>query len=296
MVKTGPNAQPQQLLKIWKEETVFLPFQEIVEEAKKEPYNLQKRTVINYLNFLVKKEVLEKHADTDRKTYYKPVNRVDVLKETLKGQIESEKAGSFERLFAELGRAWKRDREKPEEIVRSEEEDYRKKQDAISKPGSARDNWVKAETMQKILEIESKMGVIGDSEFVVTGGLEFFLYNQFTKNAEEAFENPWNVLDTSEKLKKAFIDILVSHLIHDIAFDSDMIHDSSKEERANATKDFLKKLRSKELWAQVEAEATKILDDMLKDGTVEIKPVYLFKFKDKQKALETLARAHMGYP
>jgi predicted transcriptional regulator len=93
MVKPGPKTQLRQLLRLWKdqedqEKFTSLPFQEIVEKAQKKPYNLQKRTVINYLNWLVENKDLEKQVDSNRKTYYKPSNDTVVFREIAKNCIE----------------------------------------------------------------------------------------------------------------------------------------------------------------------------------------------------------------
>jgi len=80
----------EQLLTFWKKCNMTLSFSDIVESA--ESKGITKRTVINYLNRLVKEGVLEKIVDADRNTYYrltKTPNAYDKwLKAHIKGSIE----------------------------------------------------------------------------------------------------------------------------------------------------------------------------------------------------------------
>ncbi len=72
-VKRGPKSNPEKLLTIWRNNfTKPLPFHYILNEGEKIGYT--KRTVINYLNQLVRNGVLEKIVDVNRNTFYKPLN------------------------------------------------------------------------------------------------------------------------------------------------------------------------------------------------------------------------------
>ncbi|MEM3798372.1 MAG: hypothetical protein QXY74_08090 [Candidatus Bathyarchaeia archaeon] len=87
MAKRGRKSDYKRLLALWsKNPTKPLPFTYIQAEAQKMGYT--KRTVINYLNQLVREKLLEKIVDTNRNTFYKPRNTSEVLRHFLINQIQ----------------------------------------------------------------------------------------------------------------------------------------------------------------------------------------------------------------
>jgi len=88
MAKSGPQSREDELLKLWRNmENETLSFKQIVEAAKL--LGFEKRTVINYLNKLVKKNVLEKIVDINRNTYYRVINLAKLNKVLVKDSVES---------------------------------------------------------------------------------------------------------------------------------------------------------------------------------------------------------------
>ena len=85
----------ENLLQIWEsyvladpeEKEEELPFPTIVERAERK-LGIKKRTVINYLNELIKNEILEKRVDEKRNTFYKPIRQGQVTKAVIKEKID----------------------------------------------------------------------------------------------------------------------------------------------------------------------------------------------------------------
>lgn len=88
MVKRGAKSDYKRLLALWRENPQKpLAFNQILNEAKNWGYT--KRTVINYVNQLVREKFLEKTVDINRNTFYKPTNPFEVKKEGLKEFVSS---------------------------------------------------------------------------------------------------------------------------------------------------------------------------------------------------------------
>jgi predicted transcriptional regulator len=88
MAKRGRKKDEFKLLILWeKGKDEEKPFSEIASLAK-EKLNLEKRTVINYLNALCKAKVLEKRVNSERRTFYKPKNKTEVDRALLKYLVE----------------------------------------------------------------------------------------------------------------------------------------------------------------------------------------------------------------
>jgi predicted transcriptional regulator len=97
MVRTGPKIHRKSLLKIWQNKQSPLSFPEIIELAHQR-LNLEKRTVINYLNYLVAEKILEKTVDSNRKTYYKPKDMKALSQAFLEDLTSSLNAKDLEKL------------------------------------------------------------------------------------------------------------------------------------------------------------------------------------------------------
>jgi len=85
-MKRGPKTFFDSILKFWRKNNMALPFSTIVEFAEAE--GISKRTLINYLNRLVKEGVLEKLVDENRNTYYRIAQNNASLVRWLKAQIK----------------------------------------------------------------------------------------------------------------------------------------------------------------------------------------------------------------
>jgi predicted transcriptional regulator len=89
MVKRGPKTTEQQLLQIWKnKENSEIPFHQIVSEAKQK-LQFEKRTVINYINVLIEKGILDRRVDNQRNTYYRVKNQLELQKLLFKESVDS---------------------------------------------------------------------------------------------------------------------------------------------------------------------------------------------------------------
>jgi len=88
-MRPGPEAQPKKLLTIWgRDRDIELSFSDLVSRAESK-LHLEKRTAINYANFLVKSGILEKRVDVNRKTYYKSKDKKELDKAILKAEIDN---------------------------------------------------------------------------------------------------------------------------------------------------------------------------------------------------------------
>lgn len=87
MIKRGPKKDERSLLVLWRNNQHQKTFNEIISLAKKE-LGLERRTTINYLNSLCKANILEKSVDIERRTYYKPKNKMELDKAILIRLIE----------------------------------------------------------------------------------------------------------------------------------------------------------------------------------------------------------------
>ena len=90
---------------------------------------------------------------------------------------------------------------------------------------------------------------------------------------KEAAINPWNILDTPEKLKEAFIDELTTRFYTHI-------------KRLNG---------EKETYEEMEKQVRRLVEELQKEGIIEITPIYLFKL-NKEKANKKQWEAKEGYP
>jgi Fe2+ or Zn2+ uptake regulation protein len=85
-MKRGPKTFFDSILKFWKKHNTALSFNTIAELAEEK--GISKRTLINYLNRLVKEGVLEKIVDENRNTYYRLAQTDASLTRWLKAQIK----------------------------------------------------------------------------------------------------------------------------------------------------------------------------------------------------------------
>jgi DNA-binding MarR family transcriptional regulator len=87
-MKRGPKTFFDSILNFWKKHSMALSFNEIAELAEEK--GISKRTLINYLNRLVKEGVLEKLVDENRNTYYRLAQTDASLRRWLKAQIKED--------------------------------------------------------------------------------------------------------------------------------------------------------------------------------------------------------------
>lgn len=87
-MKRGPRNNAKCLLTVWYlgDIDAELPYSLIVVRARQ--FGIQERTVINYLNLLVETKILEKSVNTKRNTFYKPLNKTEVMKAILRESID----------------------------------------------------------------------------------------------------------------------------------------------------------------------------------------------------------------
>jgi DNA-binding HxlR family transcriptional regulator len=159
------------------------------------------------------------------------------------------------------------DVEKGDSLMKQGYEDYR---EAISKPGVERKNWI----------IDTAIEDIRNTE---TNELPTFLAKSLSASFSEIgdiVKDPWNVLNSSSKPKEA----LVQRRTTDISITKGFNHDQQSFS-----------LPSKDEIKEAEVEVRKTIEEMLKEGIIEIAPIYLFKL-NKEKAKEAQLKAKKGYP
>jgi len=147
---------------------------------------------------------------------------------------------------------------------------YNEYKEAISKPGLGRKSWT----------IETAIIDIRNTE---TTELPNFLTKSLKVSLpeiENIRKDPWNVLNSPSKLKEA----LVQRLTERIAVTKGFNHD--QHTYLPPSKDEIR---------EAKAEVRKTIEEMLKDGIIEIAPLYLFKL-DKEKAKEAQSKAQKSYP
>jgi DNA-binding PadR family transcriptional regulator len=164
------------------------------------------------------------------------------------------KAVNWEKLLEDV--------KKGDSLMNQGYEDYR---EDISKPGPGRKNWT----------IETAIIDIRNTE---TTELPNFLTKSLPE-IENIRKDPWNVLNSRSKLKEA----LVQRLTERIAVTKGFNHD--QHTYLPPSKDEIK---------EAKAEVRKTIEEMLKDETISIEPIFLFRL-NKNKAKEAQSKAKKGY-
>jgi len=161
---------------------------------------------------------------------------------------------------------WEKEMKKAEYIDRLLEKGWDEFKKSISKPGNERKNWMIDEIIEKTRNIEkAKARGIPDIRKLIA--------EVFPQKMKEAAINPWNILDTPEKLKEAFIDELTTRFYTHI-------------KRLNG---------EKETYEEMEKQVRRLVEELQKEGIIEITPIYLFKL-NKEKANKKQWEAKEGYP
>lgn len=160
------------------------------------------------------------------------------------------------------------DVEKGDSLMKQGYDDHRK---AISKPGVERKNWI----------IDTAIDDIKNTETIeLPRSLAKVLSASYSEIDSGSGKEPWNVLNSSSKLKEALIQRLTQYIAITKGFNHDQLS------YLPPSKDEIK---------EAEAEVRKTLEEMLKEGIIEIAPIYLFKL-NKEKAKEAQSKAKKGYP
>ncbi|MGD0646301.1 MAG: hypothetical protein ABSA75_15520 [Candidatus Bathyarchaeia archaeon] len=166
---------------------------------------------------------------------------------------------------------WNKELSKFEEHDKLMREAWKQFKAAIAKPGLEQHNWLIDEMIENIRTIE-----LNDLPSFLAKSLEASM-----PEMKEITENPWAILDSSEKLLKAIIERFTSKIClkleHD-ENDSPVFTFSSDQQIMDSR-----------------AEVKRTLDEMLRDGLIEVVPLYLFKL-NKEKANKAQWKAREGYP
>jgi DNA-binding HxlR family transcriptional regulator len=147
---------------------------------------------------------------------------------------------------------------------------YDEYREAISNPGVKRKNWI----------IDTAIDDIRNTE---TNELPTFLAKSLSASfseIEDSVKDPWNVLSSPSKLKEALVQRLTLKISTTKGFDPD------QQSFSPLSKDEIK---------EVEVEVRKTIEEMLKNGTISIEPIFLFKL-NKDKAKKVQDEAKEGYP
>jgi DNA-binding HxlR family transcriptional regulator len=159
------------------------------------------------------------------------------------------------------------DVEKGDSAMKQGYDEYR---EAISNPGIKRKNRI----------IDTAIEDIRNTE---TNELPRFLAKSLNASLSEIgniVKDPWSVLSSPSKLKEALVQMLTS----DISITKGFNH--KQHSFSPLSKDEIK---------EVEVEVRKTIEEMLRQGIIEIAPIYLFRL-DKEKAKEAQSKAKKGYP
>lgn len=154
-------------------------------------------------------------------------------------------------------------------------ESWGKFKEAISKPGSDRQNWIIDETIERTCANE---GV-----FKKYLAKSFDMYILDVNDLEKFSENPWDKLDSCPKA----IDRLVEKFTWEICL-------KAKRDSQGNLVSFVKPSEAE--LSKTRVEIRQKIEEMEKDECIEIVPTYLFKIKDKAKALEAQRKARKDYP
>ena len=146
-------------------------------------------------------------------------------------------------------------------------ERWERLKEAISIPGVEQQNWIRAKTIEKIRATELSY-------------LPSFLANSLEMDLSEIKEviyNEWTTLNNPSKIFENFVEKLTTKICTSVK------HDEQGPQISILSEKIIQRTRG---------EVRKALDEMLKEGIMEIVPMYLFKLnKEKAKAAHQKAKA-----
>lgn len=165
---------------------------------------------------------------------------------------------------------WEEELAQYDEHDRLMKEGYDRFKEAVSKSGPEQQNWI----------IDTAIDHIRNTE---TNELPTFLAKSLSASFSEIgdiVKDPWNVLNSSSKLKETLVQRLTSHISITKGFDhvQQSFSPPSKDEKKEA-----------------EVEVRRTIEEMLKDGTISIEPIFLFRL-NRDKANRVQWKAREGYP
>lgn len=155
-------------------------------------------------------------------------------------------------------------------------ESWGKFKEAISKPGPDRQNWIIDETIERTHTNEMAF------QKYLAQSFDMYILDLYG-DLEKFADNPWDKLDSRSKA----IDRLVEKFTWEIFL-------KAKRDGQGNLISFTKPSEAELLKTRVEIR--KKIEEMEKDEYIEVVPTYLFKIKDKAKALEAQRKARECYP
>jgi hypothetical protein len=156
-------------------------------------------------------------------------------------------------------------------------ESWKKFREAIGIPGSDRQNWIIDETIER-----TRANEMAFKKYLAQS---FDMYILDVIDLEKFADNPWNKLDSRSKA----IDMLVEKFTWEICL-------KAKRDTKGNLLSFTKPSEAE--ISKTRVEIRKKIEEMLdpENGYIELVPTYLFKIKDKGKALEAQRKARESYP